>query len=279
MNTGPLFVTVDGLRAMLGAIGRWLLWSLAMTAVLLAGTAVVVLPGREDPQGPETHLFVLAYLEDALSEEEINRLAWETWRWPETVQQGFRFAGEGDPKDIPRRALVLEVDDEADRVRIEDRLHTAAGVAGVEQLRRTIVPPPRLPATSRILALVGLVVSLTASLFLGRWTMAGMADRWRNELTLLRHSGLRETVLRMPFLSAGAAAGLLAAMLYVASYWAVWSWSQGVPAVRQAAPLLTTSGPAATALGLVVALALGVLGGVLGYPPQQAHSRRNASTG
>ncbi len=279
MNSGPLFVTVDGLRAMLGAIGRWVLWSLTITAVLLAGTAVMVLPGREDPLGPETHLFVLAYLEDALSEEEINRLAWETWRWPETVQQGFRFAGEEDPKDISRRALVLEVGDEADRVRIEDRLHTEAGVAGVEQLRRTIAPPPRLPVTSRILALVGLVAALAASLLLARWAMAGMAERWGNELALLRQSGLRETVLRIPFLAAGAAAGLLAAFLFLASYWGVWSWSQGVPAVRQAAPLLATSGPTATALGLVIGLALGVLGGVLGYPAQHAHARRNASTG
>ncbi|MFO8034455.1 MAG: hypothetical protein R6U88_04745 [Candidatus Bipolaricaulota bacterium] len=269
MSSGVWFIIWDGLRAMLGATGRWCLWSLAMAAVLVAGTAVVILPGQEESRGPQTHLFVLAYLEQALSEADVNRLAWETWRWPEVTQQGFRFPGETDPKDIQRRALVLQVEDEATRVEVEDRLHATDGVAGVEQLRQTVAPPPQLPAASRLGALIGLVLALASSVLVARWAMGAMAARWQSELSLLRQSGLRESVLRIPFLAAGGVAGLAAASLYLACYWSVWAWSQGVPDVLHAAPALATGGPMATGMGMVVALLLGMLGAALAYPPRR----------
>ncbi len=272
MSSGVLFIIGDALRAMLGCAGRWIPWSLTMAAALVAGAAVVILPGEEEPPAPATHLFVLAYLEQALSEEEVNRLAWETWSWPEVSQQGFRFAGESEPKDIQRRALVLQVADEQARVVVEDRLHAADGVAGVEQLRRTVAPPPRLPGASRIGALVGLVLSLAGSIVLARWAMGAMVSRWTSELTLLRQAGLQETLLRLPFLAVGAVAGVGAAALYLACYWGVRAWAQGVPAVLEAAPALTTGGATATVLGVLVAVLLGLLGAALGYPPRRHHS-------
>ncbi len=266
MNSGILFIVWDGLRATLGAAGRWSIWCVTIAAALVAGTAVVILPEDDEPRGPETQLFVLAYLAQELSEDDINRLAWETWQWPEVSQQGFRFSGETTPKDIPRRALVLQVGSESARVTVEQRLQAANGVAGVEQLRRTVTPPPRLPATSRLGALVGLVLALGGSVLVARWAVAAMATRWQNELALLRQSGVREAFLRVPFLAAGATTGLAAAALYLACYWGVRAWAQGTPEVLQATPALAAGGATATALGLVAGILLGMLGAALAYP-------------
>jgi len=272
VKAGLGFIVWDGLRALLGAVGRGAAWSVAIAAVLLAGTAVVLLPDHEEARQPETQLIVLAYLERDLSEDDINRLAWEAWRWPEVSHQGFRFVGENEPKEIQRRALVLHVEDEQARIEVEDRMAAADGVAGVEQLRRTLTPPPRLPPASRIGALIGLVGALAATVVLARWSMAAMASRWNNELALLRQTGLRESVLRLPFLAAGALVGLTGAALYLGCYWGVWAWAQQVPVVLDAAPALETGGPMATAIGILVALLLGLLGALLGYPPRHHHS-------
>lgn len=215
---------------------------------------------------------VLAYMERDLSEDDINRLAWEAWRWPEVTHQGFRFVGENEPKEIQRRALVVHVENEQARIDVEERMAAAEGVAGVEQLRRTLTPPPRLPPASRIGALIGLVGSLAASVFLARWSTGAMTARWSNELALLRQTGLRESLLRVPFLAAGALVGLTGAALYLACYWGVWAWAQQAPAILDAAPALDTGGPMATALGILLALLLGMLGGLLGYPARHHHS-------
>ncbi|MBC7098588.1 hypothetical protein H5T52_05660 [Candidatus Bipolaricaulota bacterium] len=272
MKTNLLFLFSELLKAARGQLKGILLWALALVLALAAGTALLVLPGGGEESRPFTQAFLLASLSPDLSEQDINELAWHIWEREGVGQVSFRFPGEEEPTAIEERTLLVLLEAPELRTEVQGLLAKEAGILEVSYLERTVKPPPRLPSVARILALVGLVFGLALVLWLGRLAMGGLARDWGEALRLLRACGLPELVLRFPFLAVGGLVGLVAGLFYVGLLWGMLSWAQGEEAVRQAVPLFLSCGPLATGLGLLVAIILGVVGGMLGYPPRTAHS-------
>jgi len=267
-----LFLLTEALKVALGHLWRFGLWALTLVLVLAAGTALLLLPAGSEAHRPVTQAFLLATLSPELSEQDIDELAWRIWEQGGVDRVNFRFPGEEEPTTVQDRTLVVLLGDPAIRPQVQEQLAQAAGILDVRYLERTVKPPPRLPSVARILALVGLVLGLSLALWLGRWAMGKQAESWSEAIHLLRTSGLPEFTLRLPFLVMGAFVGLVGALIYVGLLWGALSWAQGAQAVRQVVPLFLTCGPLATALGLLVGILLGAVGGVLGYPPRRAHS-------
>ncbi|MBC7092980.1 hypothetical protein H5T53_03105 [Candidatus Bipolaricaulota bacterium] len=272
MSRGRWFLTVEYLKSSLRHGGSLIGWALATAAVLATATALFVLPDSQNPRQPYTQAFLLARLATDLSEAEIAQLGSEVWAWPEVEQVVFRFPGEADPVPVAQRTLLVHLSSGEARASVQGRLSSLKGVAGVEFFQRTVNPPPRLPPISRILALAGLVSALVVCLWLGYRTSARTGHAWQDELALLRSAGVSEASLRVPFLALGGLVGLGGAVIYLAAYWALWGWGQGIPAVQEVAPGFLKGEAVATWLGLLAGVGLGVLGGAVGYPSSRPHS-------
>ena len=272
MRGGLGFLIREGLRAGLAHAWCHALWALTLALALTAGTALLVLPADKEASRPYTQAFLLATISPDLAERDIDEVAWRIWGWEGVEQVSFRFPGEDDPAPIERRTLVVLLASPETRGAVQELLLHEDGIEQVTYVQRTVKPPPRLPSTARILALVGLVVALGAAIWLGRWAMAKTAKSWSEALALLRSSGVEEWTLRIPFLLLGGLVGLLGALVYLGLLWGMWAWAQGNPAVRQVTPAFLTCGPLATALGLILGILLGLLGGLVGYPSRGDHS-------
>jgi len=268
VNPG-LFVAIEGIKGLGRVSARWVVWALSIAIVLIAGTALIVLPARDEDQAPRTIIYLIASVDPGVGGSALNQLVWSIWSWPGVSTVSFRFPGETEPRLIEQRSLLVRVLDTDAQRQAGIRLEQLEEITHIDHLRLTTTPPPRLPATSRILALVGLVLALPAYLLSARWAARGLGVAWGDELALLRYSGVNPILLRLPFWLFGALAGFAGAALYSACYWGVWAWAQGVPAVRQAVPTFVTGGAVATALGIFLGLALGVIGGTVGFPARR----------
>ncbi len=264
-----LFVALEALKGLGRVLTRWGAWAASIAVVLLAGTAVIVLPTRDEDHTARTVFYLVASADAAVGESSLNRLAWDIWSWPGVSAVTFRFPGETEPQEIAQRSLVVRVRDPEVQRQVGIRLEQFGELTSIDHIQLTTSPPPRLPATSRVLALVGLVLALPLCLWLARWAARGLGAAWGEELALLRYSGASELLLRVPFWLFGALAGLAGAVLYAACFWGVWSWAQEVPAVRQAVPTFVTGGTVATVLGFLLGLALGLVGATVGFPARR----------
>ncbi|MGC9530581.1 MAG: hypothetical protein ACP5G2_08270 [Candidatus Bipolaricaulaceae bacterium] len=272
MKAGIGFLLWEGVKAGLRRWSAFLAWAAAVASVLLAGTALVLLPADQPEARPYTQVFLVGALSTRLSEQDVNQLGWEVWSWEEVDQVSFRFSGEEEPVSTEGRALVVRLAEPGARSQVQQRFGALEGIEDVRLVQRTVTPPPRLPSVARIFALAGLVIALGGSLWLGRWALMKLGLGWAEAIAVLRTAGVREWTLRIPYLGLGALAGLLGAGIYLACYWGCWAWAQGEPAVRQVMPAFLTGGTLATALGLVMGIALGALAGLLGSPSGSAHS-------
>lgn len=232
-----VFASGDFLRANLRGIGGILLWVLGLTLTLLSLTALWGLPPHQ-PAGPASsqRLFLL-HLNPLLPEQDINRLAWQIWAWPEVWSVSFRFPGEGKPESVHDRALVVEPRPGGDLEGLATRFEKIPGVTNVAVLERTVLPA-QVPSAARIGAIAGLLVGLSLSLFLGIRVLGQARRRWQKERTLLRHSGVSPLIWRGPEVFLALGAGLLSAGLHLAALTlgtqfipADTAWSQLLPVV------------------------------------------------
>jgi hypothetical protein len=213
-----LFVTADFLRANLREFGGIILWSLSIGLVLLSLTVSWGLPPSK-PAGPlESRRFFLLTLSPLLSEDEINRLAWEIWSWPGVAKVSFRFPGENDPEPIQERSILVEVQPQISEGMVA-KFQKLPGVSKVTEIERTVVPP-KVPSFARIAAILALVVGSVLSLFLGARVMGRASARWAREQKLLRESGAPRALWQGPKFFLAGLASLIGVGFYIVALWA-----------------------------------------------------------
>ncbi len=248
-----LFASGAFLRANLRGIGGFFLWALSVTLVLLSTTALWGLPPHQ-PSGPASsqRLFLLR-LSPLLSEQDINRLAWEIWAWPEVSHVSFRFPGESEPEPIQERSLVVEPKPESDPDGLGARLRKLLGVTNVAVLERTVVPA-RVPSVARIGAIVGLLVGLGLVLLLGIRVLGRARARWEKERQLLRQSGASPLLWRGPEVLLAVGAGLCGAGLHLATLTLGMRFIPADTAWAQLLPLIPWAAGAGFPVGALLAL-------------------------
>lgn len=211
-----IFASGDFLRANLRGIGGILLWVLGLTLTLLSLTALWGFPPHQ-PAGPASsqRLFLLQ-LNPLLSEQDINRLAWQIWAWPEVWSVSFRFPGESEPEPVGERTLVVEPRPGGNLEGLATHFEKIPGVTNVAVLERTVLPA-QVPSVARIGAIAGLLGGLSLSLLLGIRVLGQARRRWQKERDLLRHSGASPLIWRGPEVFLALVAGLLSAGLHLAA--------------------------------------------------------------
>lgn len=262
MIPGTAFVVGDALRRSLGRPFPLLGWTVAIAAVLLCGTALLLTPTVRGGGGTTVEAFLLAELTSTSSEAAVARLGAEIWTWSGVDGVTFRFPGETDPVAIAGRTLVVRLLSVEARATVEAKLRTLPEVVGVRYHQRT-AGRAQIPLATRVVTLVVLVGTLSLALWQGYRAVAGAEALWGRELALLRSCGASPTLRRAPFFALGAGVGAAAGALYVGACWALWMWGRSAPYLQEVVPSFPLVWGGLVTGGLALGVGLGLLGALI----------------
>ncbi len=271
MRYGTPFLVADALRRSTRRPLGLLLWSLAVAAVLVSGTALFFIPIVPGAAGTTAVGYLVVQLSHSLSEAAIARLGSELWTWSGVEAVTFRFPGESDPVPIAQRSLLVRLHAPEVRSAVESRLRALTEVVGVQYYQR-LSERARIPPASRVGALVALVATLSLAVWLGHRVTTQVATAWGRELALLRSCGASPVMLRAPFLVLGALIGAAGGGLYVAIMWGLWTWGRSLPYLRDVVPSFPHVWGGQVVWGALIGAGLGVVGSLIAALGPSTHS-------
>lgn len=262
--------TASRLSAFLIAGGLIFLFLSLLAFSLLAGGELAGGPGGE----------VLALLEPALPERQIDQLYLEIRDWEEVAQIEFIFQEELTYARGGHRRLIAAGLPPADLFRVvppsreeleilEEKLTELAsagsGISQVLVLGQSPLQEALHAALGGPMRIILLVLLGGLALFAVRWALRGLIRSWHGELELLHLSGVSTKAMALPFillglLLGGGSGALLGVVLYLLHLWGsrhAESFYQVLPLVLEPAALSLL-----TLLEVVVGLGIGLLGGV-----------------
>ncbi|MEN6368614.1 MAG: hypothetical protein ABFD77_02825 [Thermotogota bacterium] len=254
-------------RELLGAIRArsGVLLSLAIVFLFLflaAFSSFYLFPSAGGPQhGLLTADRVVVYLSPRLSTTAIDSLFATIQERPDVREVRFEFATQVTPTSSGGRFLVRATSAAAARG-LTDVLRAMNGVDDAEVGTAPIGTPGLvLSRNARIGLLCGLLVSACAFLFLTRRGFRALLHAFRNEIRLMRLSGVSERTMYPPLVVLGLLMGALASVMLFAGLYVFQVTTGGAnPALPLATPRLIGVGLLSILLGLLMGGLAGLFG-------------------
>lgn len=209
---------------------------------------------------------ITLYLSGQLSVQQVQDLYLNIREMQEVKQINYLFRQEIDRGLVANALLVRAVNTD-----IVPALHSVLdqleGVARVESRASADKATVSLSTALRIGLLVGLAITVLASLVLARMGFAELLRSCTAKMKLLRLSGIAEQTIRFPIAAMGAISGLIATTLLIAVIYLLHSFAAANPHqfLNTVSGLIDPGTVLITSLLCVpLGLLLGSLGGILG---------------
>ncbi len=242
-RSGALFIVLILLIFSSGAL---------FSSFFLLGTPA---PDDTGPSLSADELFV--HLSPRLSQQKINDLYLEIREWENVARITYRYPQEFGFEAV-EGLLVIKAVSVAKVTELIDALSAIDGIADIDSLSTRHVDS--LSAPVKIGLLIGLALSIVASLIVARYAFAELLKPFSEEIRMMRLAGTAEQVIQPPIVAIGALCGIIAGLLLIVAIYLL-----RFLAIAHPGPLLhATSGWVDPARVLTVSLGGFFLGLVLG---------------
>ena len=252
-----LFVFAELLKASSKTWHMWVAFSISLALALAGGSSVALLQEGSEARGPREAWIAAIRFPQGEIPQDPNRLAWSLWDIEGVKRVSYRFPGEEVPggRKTESTTILVWFDTrealEAARARIEEEVSGLG--AALEELHFRNPGPWHLPPLSRVVALVILVIAAFSALVFGKAAMKMTVEAWRDELELLRISGVEPWGLGLALVGTAAVWGLAGGAIYLGFYEGLRPLVRGLEAVRQLAPGYLSHSGLPYLTGLVIA--------------------------
>jgi cell division protein FtsX len=209
---------------------------------------------------------LVVYLSPQLSSDDVQSLYEEIIRMPEAEKVNYRFAQELG-FDRAGGVFIVLAGSITDASVIKQAVGQLPGVTNIDSGAQANVSGGSLSSAVWIGLLIGLVISIAASLALARHSFFLLLERFSAEIRLLRLSGTPAWVFQAPLVALGMLCGLIAAILLVVIVYLFYFFTASSPqtAVNAARGLIEPSKVVfVSLLGSLLGVILGLLIGILG---------------
>jgi cell division protein FtsX len=209
---------------------------------------------------------LVVYLSPQLSSDDVQSLYREIREMPQTEEVNYRFAQDLGLDQAGGVFIVQAASASAARA-IQQSVSPLPGVTNIDSFTQEQADGVSLSRSLWIGLLIGLIVSVTASLALARHSFSLLLESFSAEIRLLRLSGTPSWVFQGPVVALGVLCGVLAAMLLVVIVYLFHFFVVSNPqaAVNAARGLLQPERVILVSLlGSLVGVILGALIGILG---------------
>lgn len=257
------------LGAINGKIGGLFLGVITLVLISLLIFAGFFLFGQTDKDSNSPALApgeLVVYLSPQLSSDDVQSLYQEIMQMSETERVNYRFAQELG-FDRAGGVFILLTRDVSDAPTIKKAVSQLPGVTNIDSGAQASASDISLSSTLWIGLLIGLIISIAASLVLARHSFSLLLERFSAEIRLLRLSGAPVWVFQAPVVALGVLCGLIAAMLLVVIVYLFHFFAASSPQIAvNAARGLIEPGKVVlvSILGSLVGVILGSLIGILG---------------
>jgi len=226
------------------------------TLLLVGGAAA----GDTGGLGPDE---IVVHLSPRLSAEAVDDLYARIRMRSDVAAIAFRFAEEVRPGSTGGRFFVRATTADA-LVNVRGELESTDGVTEIESGDGAEIEGGfTLPPSARLALLLALVLSVVASLVLGRVGFRALLGAFRVEIRIMRVSGTSERTIVPPVVGLGTLIGLLAGLLLIAGiYLGQYAVGEGATVVPKLADGGLVLG--VTFAGLILGLLLGTFVGLFG---------------
>ncbi len=209
---------------------------------------------------------LVVYLSPQLSSSDVQALYQEIMQMPEAEKVNYRFAQELG-LDRAGGVFIVLAGSVSDASTIKQVVSGFAGVTNIDSGTQESAGDVSLSGALWIGLLIGLIVSIAASLALARHSFSLLLERFSAEIRLLRLSGTPAWVFQAPVVALGVLCGIMAAILLVVTIYLFHFFAASNPqaAVNAASGLIKPGKVVLVSLlGSLVGVILGALIGILG---------------